>query len=411
MTKLKAEDQNDDGDVTSSSENDEYVSKYYEEDADESEHEDDDNSELDRAKQRSDQAVTTTTTTNTKKVSSSGSSSNKKSLLVPSMATASTPTPALSVGGGKSRSNLQTLVGKFVDVLKQNEGKSLDVPAFADAMGVDKRRIYDVTCVLEACSLISKKDRTLFQWSGPFSVQKIPSIHLAETNEDGIKTKRSVTPSSGTSRKRTKQSLSPEDLQKQNLIESLKHTEASLDKTIDSVLGKVTTLASHSRISGRELRNSNLFLNKNVFVVEAPAPITVKIPPPIFDPLAKTKLHQICIIPTRIHNDYFHTDVAQSLEWIVVGEAGKVVRTVAQASASLKNSDPVSATALFVTSTNNKNNPPLRQHEFRSDGDEPITASPELALTQQTIGTFTVNSQSQHQQWKLSEPPSLGFET
>ncbi|KAM6170779.1 transcription factor E2F5 isoform 1-T1 [Erethizon dorsatum] len=81
-----------------------------------------------------------------------------------------TPPPQLGgVGGGSSRheKSLGLLTTKFVSLLQEAKDGVLDLKAAADTLAVrQKRRIYDITNVLEGIDLIEKKSKNSIQWKG-----------------------------------------------------------------------------------------------------------------------------------------------------------------------------------------------------------------------------------------------------
>ncbi|XVE79178.1 hypothetical protein DITRI_Ditri14bG0037100 [Diplodiscus trichospermus] len=63
-------------------------------------------------------------------------------------------------------SNLGLLTKKFINLIKQAEDGILDLNKAADTLEVQKRRIYDITNVLEGIGLIEKKLKNRIQWKG-----------------------------------------------------------------------------------------------------------------------------------------------------------------------------------------------------------------------------------------------------
>ncbi|KAK4763205.1 hypothetical protein SAY86_008973 [Trapa natans] len=63
-------------------------------------------------------------------------------------------------------SSLGLLTKKFVNLLKQTEGGTLDLNKAAETLEVQKRRIYDITNVLEGIGLIEKNFKNVIQWKG-----------------------------------------------------------------------------------------------------------------------------------------------------------------------------------------------------------------------------------------------------
>ncbi|MBA0821664.1 hypothetical protein Goarm_018507 [Gossypium armourianum] len=62
--------------------------------------------------------------------------------------------------------NSGLLTKKFINLIKQAEDGILDLNKAADTLEVQKRRIYDITNVLEGIGLIEKKLKNRIQWKG-----------------------------------------------------------------------------------------------------------------------------------------------------------------------------------------------------------------------------------------------------
>jgi len=61
-------------------------------------------------------------------------------------------------------SSLGLLTKKFVSLIKHAEGGTVDLNQAAEQLSVQKRRIYDITNVLEGIGLIEKKSKNNIQW-------------------------------------------------------------------------------------------------------------------------------------------------------------------------------------------------------------------------------------------------------
>ncbi|XP_074981180.1 transcription factor E2F5 [Caretta caretta] len=92
---------------------------------------------------------------------------------VSSSSSSSAGAPAAGGGGGSSSSSsrheksLGLLTTKFVSLLQEAKDGVLDLKAAADTLAVrQKRRIYDITNVLEGIDLIEKKSKNSIQWKG-----------------------------------------------------------------------------------------------------------------------------------------------------------------------------------------------------------------------------------------------------
>ena len=77
-----------------------------------------------------------------------------------------TPKETPGSSGKRLDNSLAQLTGKFVGLFKDAEGGSLDLNAAASALGVRKRRIYDITNVLEGVGLIGKASTNHIEWRG-----------------------------------------------------------------------------------------------------------------------------------------------------------------------------------------------------------------------------------------------------
>ncbi|XP_028100519.1 transcription factor E2FB-like [Camellia sinensis] len=70
------------------------------------------------------------------------------------------------VGPCRYDSSLGLLTKKFINLIKHAENGILDLNKAADTLEVQKRRIYDITNVLEGIGLIEKKLKNRIQWKG-----------------------------------------------------------------------------------------------------------------------------------------------------------------------------------------------------------------------------------------------------
>lgn len=68
--------------------------------------------------------------------------------------------------GEKTRydTSLGLLTKKFIHLLSESADGVLDLNRAAEVLGVQKRRIYDITNVLEGIQLIRKKSKNNIQW-------------------------------------------------------------------------------------------------------------------------------------------------------------------------------------------------------------------------------------------------------
>ena len=77
--------------------------------------------------------------------------------------------PVEEGGRGRKENGLVELTKKFIDLLKEAPKQTLDLNDAVATLEVQKRRIYDITNVLEGISLICKVSKNNIRWDGPGS--------------------------------------------------------------------------------------------------------------------------------------------------------------------------------------------------------------------------------------------------
>ena len=70
---------------------------------------------------------------------------------------------------------------KFIELLKGAVNQTLDLNEAMEVLNVQKRRIYDITNVLEGIGLIIKECKNNIRWSGPDSTYR-----KARTNASSV---------------------------------------------------------------------------------------------------------------------------------------------------------------------------------------------------------------------------------
>lgn len=64
------------------------------------------------------------------------------------------------------QNSLAVLTHKFIELIKQSPNKTVDLNKTVDKLGVQKRRIYDITNVLEGVGYIEKIQKNTIKWRG-----------------------------------------------------------------------------------------------------------------------------------------------------------------------------------------------------------------------------------------------------
>ena len=71
---------------------------------------------------------------------------------------------------GRKENGLVELTKKFIDQLKEAADQTIDLNDAVKVLEVQKRRIYDITNVLEGIGLICKVSKNNMRWDGPGAV-------------------------------------------------------------------------------------------------------------------------------------------------------------------------------------------------------------------------------------------------
>lgn len=150
-------------------------------------------------------------------------------------------------------SSLIVLTKKFLDVIQTAENGKVDLTSTATNLNVKKRRIYDITNVLEGAGLVEKTSKNFVQWKGsvgPFSLDPIgcnggPSVsNIAENSIIGMNS---------------------------NRYRALLAENAELEQKILSVQNNVRMLAEKRPfIRFKDIRNLPAFRDKIILAIRAP---------------------------------------------------------------------------------------------------------------------------------------------
>ncbi|KAK6145734.1 hypothetical protein DH2020_022554 [Rehmannia glutinosa] len=103
---------------------------------------------------------------------------NNRSLPSTPISNVDAPSPLTPAGSCRYDSSLSLLTKKFITLLKHAEDGELDLNKAADTLQVQKRRIYDITNVLEGIGLIEKKLKNRIHWKSGSEIRTLMRIHM-----------------------------------------------------------------------------------------------------------------------------------------------------------------------------------------------------------------------------------------
>ncbi|XP_010421010.1 PREDICTED: transcription factor E2FB [Camelina sativa] len=188
------------------------------------------------------------------KKTSRSAKSNKSGTLASGSNAGSPGSNFAQAGTCRYDSSLGLLTKKFINLIKQAEDGILDLNNAADTLEVQKRRIYDITNVLEGIGLIEKTLKNRIQWKG-LDVSK-----PGETIENIANL--------------------------QDEVRNLTVEEAKLDDQIRESQDRLTSLSEDENnkrllfVTEDDIKNLPCFQNKTLIAVKAPHGTTLEVPDP-----------------------------------------------------------------------------------------------------------------------------------
>ncbi|GJN13738.1 hypothetical protein PR202_gb00478 [Eleusine coracana subsp. coracana] len=162
--------------------------------------------------------------------------------------------PATPVGGCRYDSSLGLLTKKFLNLLKGAPGGIVDLNNAAETLEVQKRRIYDITNVLEGIGLIEKKLKNNIRWKG------IDDSRPGEVSDD--------------------MSILQAD------IDALTLQENKLDEQINEMRDKLRELTEDENnqrwlyVTEDDIKTLPCFQNQTLIAIKAPHGTTLEVPDP-----------------------------------------------------------------------------------------------------------------------------------
>ncbi|KMZ65385.1 Transcription factor (E2F) [Zostera marina] len=162
-----------------------------------------------------------------------------------------TSTPA---GTCRYDSSLGLLTKKFINLLKHADDGNLDLNKAATTLDVQKRRIYDITNVLEGIGLIEKKLKNRIRWKGhnvlrPIDVDEDVAVLQAD-------------------------------------VENLNTKEREIDEQISEAKARLTELTENENnqrwlfVSEEDIKGLPCFQNETLIAIKAPHGTTLEVPDP-----------------------------------------------------------------------------------------------------------------------------------
>ncbi|XP_050209657.1 transcription factor E2FB isoform X2 [Mercurialis annua] len=150
-------------------------------------------------------------------------------------------------------SSLGLLTKKFINLIKHAEDGILDLNKAADTLEVQKRRIYDITNVLEGIGLIEKKLKNRIQWKG---------LDVSRPGE------------------------ADDSVSLQTEVENRTVEERKLDEQIREMQERLRDLSEDENnqkwlfVTEEDIKNLPCFQNETLIAIKAPHGTTLEVPDP-----------------------------------------------------------------------------------------------------------------------------------
>eukprot|EP00192_Tetraselmis_astigmatica_P006461 CAMPEP_0117651670 /NCGR_PEP_ID=MMETSP0804-20121206/2218_1 /TAXON_ID=1074897 /ORGANISM="Tetraselmis astigmatica, Strain CCMP880" /LENGTH=440 /DNA_ID=CAMNT_0005457667 /DNA_START=563 /DNA_END=1885 /DNA_ORIENTATION=+ len=157
-----------------------------------------------------------------------------------------------SPGLSRYDNSLGLLTKKFINLMQTAEDGVLDLNKAADELMVQKRRIYDITNVLEGIGLIEKKSKNNIKWKG--------GTDDTQTSQNSTKLRKEIA------------SLEENEKQLDENINAMRQHIRSLG---DNAVNQSRLYVSHSDVTAQKCFGKDI-----IFAVKAPRGTTLEVPNP-----------------------------------------------------------------------------------------------------------------------------------
>merc|ERR1712209_263573 len=145
--------------------------------------------------------------------------------------------------------SLGLLTKKFVSLFHSSSSGTVDLNKASESLNVQKRRIYDITNVLEGIGLVEKKSKNMVAWSGVQHHEGL-TAQQADLHTD----------------------LADLEAKENQLDDLIKNAELHLKLLNED--------KSSAYVSYQDLRSINRFTNQSVMVIKAPPEAKLQVPHP-----------------------------------------------------------------------------------------------------------------------------------
>lgn len=151
--------------------------------------------------------------------------------------------------------SLGLLTKKFVDLLQESPDGSVDLNIASNKLNVQKRRIYDITNVLEGIGILEKKSKNNIQW-------KCGNMFNTNGSFDGSTFGLGASTSNNSN-----------TIQLELEVDRLEQKENDLDHLIQTIREQFNTdfqNTTYAYITNNDLKSIDTFKDQTVIIIKAP---------------------------------------------------------------------------------------------------------------------------------------------
>lgn len=185
--------------------------------------------------------------------------------------------------------SLFTLTKQFVLEIKKQHDCSIDLNTMAEKLCVQKRRVYDMTCVLEGIGLLVKKQKNVVTWMPPVELLKPKA---PQEQDDGVVGEPAV---SRTGSGDGKDEHDADEIERQKAalqrdVAALAEQEKEYTKAIKAQCQHLQKLVKAEGACMSVDTLLSLFKENLVLVIHAPPGTELRVPDPFLSPTPKYQL-------------------------------------------------------------------------------------------------------------------------
>lgn len=171
--------------------------------------------------------------------------------------------------------SLGLLTRRFVQMLRESPDGTLDLNLSSSQLGVQKRRIYDITNVLEGIGLIEKKGKNNVRWSKQQQAQQSSQRQLDSDTKDDVEDEEDVLEDHQNLLEEARETLTTLREEEAGLDEMLSKIQGILKHMSEDPLTKSLAYMTHS-----DIRKIPCFGEDTLLAVKAPFGSTLEVPDP-----------------------------------------------------------------------------------------------------------------------------------